>query len=360
MADLHEYPNQAAGKPLQHADRYSRQVLFEHLGRKGQEKLSAARVTLIGCGALGTALADTLIRAGVGFLRIVDRDYVELNNLQRQVLFTEADVAEGIPKAVAAANRLAAINSTVNVEPIVADAVPSNIESFVESTHLLLDGTDNFEIRFLMNDVAVKRRIPWVYGACVGADGMVMPILPGETPCLRCVWDRPPPPGISPTCDTAGILAATVHIVAALQSVEALKILTGQPDALNRKLVQVDVWTGRFEQFNTQSAYDKGDCPCCKHGKYEFLDAGDTNRTALLCGRDAVQVSPGSGKIVDFEQIAARITPVAKAPPQFNRYLLRFEVEGCQVSLFPDGRAIIKGVSELERGRSLYARYIGT
>ncbi len=360
MADLHKHPDRAAGQPLQHADRYSRQVLFKHLGPEGQEKFSAARVTLIGCGALGAALADTLVRAGVGFLRIVDRDFVELNNLQRQILFTEVDVADGIPKAVAAANRLAEINSTVKIEPVVADAVPANIESFVESAHLLLDGTDNFEIRFLMNDVAVKHRIPWVYGACVGAHGMAMPILPGETPCLRCVWDRPPPPGTSPTCDTAGILAPTVHIVAALQAMEALKILSGQPAALNRKLVQVNAWTGRFEQHDLQSAYDTGDCPCCKQGQYDFLNTGDADRTSLLCGRDAVQISPGSGKIVDFEQIAAKIAPVAQASPRFNRYLLRFEVEGCQVSLFRDGRAIIKGVSELERGRSLYARYIGT
>lgn len=340
--------------------RYSRQMLFAEIGREGQEKLAGSRVLLVGCGALGTVLADTLVRAGVGFLRIVDRDYVELNNLQRQILFNEQDVTEGSPKAIAAAERLAAINSTVKVEPVVADAHSGNIEGFAEGMHLLLDGTDNFETRFLINDVAVKQGIPWVYGACVGSIGMVMPILPGVTPCLRCVWGEPPPPGISPTCDTAGVLAPVIHIVASLQSVEAMKILTGQTDLVRRKLVQVDVWAGKFDAFDMSGAREGGDCPCCKGGRFDFLASGVAGRTASLCGRDAVQIAASGDAEMDFEQVARRLTPVAKSPPAFNRYLLRFKVDDYEITLFRDGRAIIKGTSDIDEGRTVYARYIGS
>ena len=352
--DTHDPPGDS---PLA---RYSRQTIYQHIGEAAQRRLLAGRVTLIGCGALGTVLADTLVRAGVGFLRIVDRDYVELNNLQRQVLFREKDVADAAPKAVAAAARLGEINSEVTVEPVVADANSANIETFVESAHLLMDGTDNFETRFLINDVAVKHRLPWVYGACIGAEGMVMPIIPGETPCLRCIWDRPPPPGASPTCDTAGVLAPIVHVVASLQAIAALQILTGQLDALTRKLTQINVWTGQFDQFDMQNAYDDGDCPCCKGNEYTHLAGRESGRTAVLCGRRAVQISGGTDTNVDFQEIAARIAPVAKSAPQVNRYLMRFEVDRYQITLFKDGRAIIKGTVEPEEGRSAYARYVGS
>lgn len=340
--------------------RYSRQMLFPEIGREGQRKLADRRVLLLGCGALGTVLADTLVRAGVGFVRIVDRDYVELNNLQRQILFNEHDVAEGSPKAVAAAERLAKINSTVKVEPVVADAHSGNIESFAEGMNLLLDGTDNFETRFLINDVAVKRRVPWVYGACVGSIGMVMPIVPGVTPCLRCVWGEPPPPGVSPTCDTAGVLAPIVHVVASLQAVEAMKILTGRTDVVSRDLVQIDVWKGKFDAFDMSGAREGGDCPCCKGGRYDFLSSGVAGRTASLCGREAVQIGATGSATIDFEQIVRRLAAVAKSPPQFNRYLLRFKVDEYEITLFRDGRAIIKGTSDLEEGRTVYARYIGS
>lgn len=344
--------------PMSLSSRYSRQILFPEIGTAGQEKLRAARVTLVGCGALGTVLANTLVRAGVGFVRIIDRDYVELNNLQRQVLFNESDVAQGMPKAVAAAAHLAAVNSEVTIEPVVADVTASNIEALVEDVQLILDGTDNFETRYLINDVAVKRRIPWVYGACVGSDGMVMPILPHETPCLRCVFDRPPPPGVSPTCDTAGVLGSIVNIVASLQAVEALKILMGRLDAVNRHLLQIDAWTGRFDSFDMQAALE-GDCPCCKRGQYDFLTGQSTWRAAALCGRDAVQVTPPPESHVDFDAVADRIVKVAHGTPQRNRYLLRFEVDDKQVTLFRDGRAIIKGTSEPDEARTLYAKYIG-
>lgn len=340
--------------------RYSRQMLFEGLGQAAQEKLLASRVTLIGCGALGTVLADTLVRAGVGFLRIVDRDYVELNNLQRQVLFDEADAADGLPKAAAAAARLQKINSAVTVEPVVTDAHAGNIEELIAGAHLILDGTDNFETRFLVNDVAVKHNLPWVYGACVGATGMVMPIIPGDGACLRCVWESPPPAGMSPTCDTVGVLAPVVHIVASLQAVEALKLLTGRSEKLNRKLVQIDVWSGRIEQFDLSGAKDAADCPCCVGRRFDYLAGDSAGRSVTLCGRDAVQVGRGGSDPLDLSAVAARVAPAAKSPPQQNRYLLRFQVETYEITLFRDGRAIIKGTHDLQTARSVYARYVGT
>jgi len=339
-------------------ERYSRQILFKEIGEAAQRRLLGARAVLIGCGALGTVLADTLVRAGLGFLRIVDRDYVELNNLQRQVLFTEADARGAVPKAVAAARRLGEVDARARIEPVIADADATNIETLVASCGVILDGTDNFETRFLINDAAVKHGIPWVYGACIGAEGMVLPIVPGVTACLRCVWEAPPPPGSSPTCDTAGVLAPIVHIVASLQALEAIKLLTGRHDALLRDLVQIDAWAGRFERFDLQAARDQGDCPCCKQARYDYLAAGGS-RTAGLCGRDAVQIAPRPDTCVDFDQIAARLAGVAKSPPLVNRYLLRFEVDAYLVTLFRDGRAIIKGTSSPEEGRTIYARYIG-
>lgn len=345
--------------PVPDLARYSRQTLFKHLDEVAQQRLLASRVVLIGCGALGTVLANTLARAGVGFLRIVDRDYVEWNNLQRQVLFDERDAREGNPKAVAAARRLGEINSDVEIEPVIADVNPGNIESLVASADLILDGTDNFEIRFLINDVAIKTGVPWIYGACVGACGMVMPVLPGVTPCLRCIWERPPPPGMNPTCDTAGVLASIVNIVASLQAVEAIKILTGRLDDVSRKLVQLDVWDGQFDAFDVQRAFDAGDCQCCKHRVFDYLDGEHSSRSTTLCGRNAVQVNAPPGTSVNLEEVAARLAKVAKSPPTTNRYLVRCQVDDYEITLFQDGRAIIKGTSEPDTARTVYARYIG-
>lgn len=340
-------------------DRYSRQVLFEHVGPDAQRRLGRARVTLIGCGALGTVLADQLVRAGLGSLRLVDRDYVELNNLQRQVLFDEQDVADSLPKAAAAAARLARVNSTVRVEPCIVDANRTNIESLIADADLVVDGTDNFETRFLINDACVKHRKPWVYGACIGATGLVLPILPGETPCLRCIWEEPPPPGMSPTCDTAGVLAPTVHLVAALQAVEALKLLMGRRDAVIRRLIQIDAWSGRFDAFDMQPARHAGVCPCCAHGRYDYLDGRAGGGVAVLCGRDAVQVAaPATGR-VDFDAIAQRVAPVASTAPRVNRFMLRFSVGRYDVTVFADGRAIIKGTHEPDEARTVYAKYVG-
>lgn len=338
-------------------DRYARQRLFPPLSGESQRRLAEARVTLIGCGALGSAIADTLARAGVGFLRLVDRDFLELNNLQRQVLFDEDDLAAGLPKAAAAATKLARINSSVICEPVVADCNASSIDAMLDGAHLVLDGTDNFETRFLINDAAVKRGLPWVYGACVAATGMIMPVVPGRTPCLRCVWPEPPPPGSSPTCDTAGIIAPVVHIVAALQCVEAIKLLTGRDGDLCRGLIQIDAWKGVFDVFELRDARDPR-CVCCGQRRFDFL-VSDQSGAAALCGRNAVQVRPHRADAIDFDLLAERLAGVVEAAPTRNRFMLRFRVSRYDVTVFRDGRAIIQGTDDPDEARSVYAKYIG-
>ncbi len=338
--------------------RYNRQMLVDQVGEAGQKRLGIASVTLVGCGALGSVLANTLVRAGVGFLRLVDRDYLELDNLQRQVLFDEADLADRLPKAEAAARKLRRINSTVEVEGVVDDVNHRNIEGYCDDADLILDGTDNFETRFLINDVAVKHDKPWVYGACVAVEGLVMPILPRETPCLRCIWEQAPPPGTSPTCDTVGVLSPLVNLVASLQAMEALKILMGKREALNRRLVSIDVWQGTFRALDMQGAFDHGDCRCCKHGEYAFLSGDKAGATTALCGRNAVQILPAEGlDRVDFRAIADRIGAAAR--PQFNAYMLSFHVDTYDVTLFTDGRAIVKGTHDAAVARGVYAKYVG-
>ncbi|MFQ5413862.1 MAG: ThiF family adenylyltransferase [Phycisphaerae bacterium] len=341
--------------------RYGRQILFDRIGIDGQARLSAARVVLVGCGALGTVLADTLVRAGVGHVRICDRDFIERNNLQRQVLFDEDDIAAGRPKAEAAAARLARINPDVTVEARVVDVNPTNIEHLADRADALLDGTDNFETRFLINDYAVKTDVPWIYGAVIGASGLCMAILPHDTPCLRCVFEEAPPPEMNPTCDTAGVIGPAVHVVAGLQAVEAIKLLSGRRDDINRHLTSIDVWTGRVMQLNVQRAYDDGDCPCCRHARYDYLDGRIAGTTTTLCGRNAVQVGAGASRSVpvDFAAVAAKLAPVVTSPVRHNPLMLRAEVDGFEVALFPDGRAIIKGTDNPDRARVLYAKYFG-
>jgi molybdopterin-synthase adenylyltransferase len=336
--------------------RYSRQMLFEPIGERGQRLLLQSRVTLIGCGALGTVVANTLARAGVGFLRIVDRDFIELSNLQRQVLFDETDIAENTPKAEAARRKLARINSAIEVEAVITDVNHRNIEQIAEGAHLLLDGTDNFETRFLINDLAVKTQRPWVYGACIGATGLSMPILPGDTPCLRCVFEQAPPPEMNPTCDTAGVLGPVVNMVASHQALEAMKILIGSSEALNRKLLNFDAWSGRVAMLNVQKSED---CPCCKHASFEFLEGKFASSATSLCGRDAVQISPPAGLEIDFSLIAAKLRNIAHAEPKFNAFMLKAEIAPHELTVFADGRAIIKGTNKPEEARSIYAKYIG-
>lgn len=340
--------------------RYSRQMLFDGIGEEGQRKLTASKVLLIGCGALGTVLADTLVRAGVGLLRICDRDFIEHNNLQRQVLFDEEDIKANLPKAEAASRKLRRINSDVTVEAMVTDVNHKNIARLAEDFDLLLDGTDNFETRFLINDLAVKTNRPWIYGAVISSTGLCMTVLPNDTPCLRCVFENAPPPEMNPTCDTVGVLASTVHMIAGLQAVEAIKLLVGRKEEINRHLVQIDVWTGRFVNMNVQSAYDEGNCPCCKQHKFEYLSGEMGSSSTVLCGRNAVQVNNASSGTINLEEISRKLESVCTSRVTFNDFLLRAIVDGHELTLFCDGRAIIKGTDDPDQARSLYAKYIGS
>ncbi len=343
-------------------ERYSRQMRFPGLGKAGQEKLLAARVTLCGCGALGTVLANVLARAGVGFIRVVDRDFVEPSNLQRQVLFDEADVANNLPKAEAAATKLRAINSSITVEPIVADINRTNIEDFCSGADLILDGSDNFEIRYLINDVAIKHNKPWVYGGAVGSQGMCMTVIPGETPCLRCVFEAAPAPGETGTCETAGVLAPAVNIVASYQATEAIKLLSGNTDAVNRDLISIDVWENTNKRMRVAPlAGRKGQCPCCAKRNFEWLDGAHGTQTTTLCGRNAVQVSQRTKGKLDFAYLAGVLKQSGEV--SYNKFLLKFQLvengDPFEFTVFEDGRAIIKGTSEPDKARTLYAKYVG-
>jgi len=343
-------------------ERYSRQMRFPGLGKAGQEKLLASRVTLCGCGALGTVLANVLARAGVGFIRVIDRDFVEPSNLQRQVLFDESDVANNLPKAEAAATKLRAINSSITIEPIVADINRTNIEGFCEGADLILDGSDNFEIRYLINDVSIKHNKPWVYGGAVGSQGMCMTIIPGETPCLRCVFEAAPAPGETGTCETAGVLAPAVNIVASYQSTEAIKLLSGNKDAVNRELISIDVWENTNKRMKVAPlAGRKGQCPCCAKRNFEWLDGAHGTQTTTLCGRNAVQVSQRAKGKLDFAYLASVLKQSGEV--SYNKFLLKFQLvengDPFEFTVFEDGRAIIKGTSEPDKARTLYAKYVG-
>jgi adenylyltransferase/sulfurtransferase len=337
-------------------ERYSRQVLFEGIGEQGQRRLLGSRAVVIGCGALGALHVETLARAGVGRLRLVDRDVVELSNLHRQVLYTEADAAAGIPKAVAAARRVREINSDVDVEGIVEDVGPLSVERLIAGADVVLDATDNFETRYLVNDAAVKAGIPWVYGAVVGGAGATMTIRPGETPCLRCLFEIMPAPGTSPTCDTAGVAFPAVAVVASIQAAEAIKLLAGRVELLHGGLWQLDVWGNRFVRIGLESLADRSNCPACGRGRFEHLEDRGQQATTL-CGRGAVQVTSSRPVRLDLDALAERLR-VAGDVTQ-NEYLLRFRTGEVEMTIFPDARSIIKGVSDPATARSLYSRYIG-
>ena len=337
-------------------ERYSRQILFGGIGREGQERLLNSRVLLVGCGALGASHAEMLARAGVGKLRIVDRDFVEFTNLQRQTLYKESDANERIPKAVAAKSRIAEINSEIEVEAVVADINNSNVESLIEGCDVVLDGTDNFQIRYLVNDACVKHDQPWIYGAAVSSYGTTMTVLPGETPCLRCIFEEMPDAGSSPTCDTAGVIMPIISSIASIQVAEALKLLTGQRGSLHASLIQIDVWQNEWRKIKLAGA--DPDCVACGHRKFEFLDAEAQEFSAVLCGRNAVQVAPPRAVSLDLKALSDRLTPFSEVKQ--NEYLLRFSPDVYEVTVFTDGRAIVKGTDDISVARSLYAKYIGT
>ena len=331
-------------------ERYSRQILFPPIGESGQQALLDAHVAIAGCGALGSFQAGALARAGVGRLTIIDRDHIEPSNLHRQWLFEEADAAEGLPKAVAAERRIARINSSVRARGVVADLTASNAEELLAGAALILDGTDNFETRYLINDYAVSRGIPWVYGAAVASYGIAMPVIPGHTACLRCVYANPPE-GAQPTCETAGVLNAIASAVASLQVADALQILVSGRVA--SRITTIDVWGGGIRQI-LEPERDP-DCPCCARREFPFLEE-PARPPVMLCGRNAVQIREGE-RAVDLAVLRARLEPLGEV--RANEYALRFVVAPYELTVFADGRAIIKGTSDTGIARSLYARYVG-
>jgi len=336
-------------------DRYSRQILFSGIGQEGQHKLLAARVLIVGCGALGGAHAETLCRAGVGRLRLVDRDFVEPSNLQRQTLFTETDAEKRLPKAIAAANHLRQINSTIEIEPHVADVNHSNIEQLIDNCDLVLDGTDNFATRYLINDACVKHDTNWIYGAAVGSYGVTMTIRPQHTACLRCVFEEAPPAASAPTCDTAGVIMPIINIVSAVQVAEAFKLLTGRVEELHGSLLQFDVWRNEWRKIKLAAPH--GDCPTCGLHQFESLSPASAETAAVLCGRDAIQISPSRPTTVNFSSLAERLRPAGDV--KFNKYLLRFTTGPFELTVFHDARSIVRGTDQIATARSLYAKYIG-
>jgi adenylyltransferase/sulfurtransferase len=337
-------------------ERYSRQILFAGIGAAGQRRLGASRALIVGCGALGSAQVESLARAGVGRLRVVDRDFVEESNLQRQTLFTERDARERLPKAIAAARRVAEINSEIEIEPVVADARHDNIERFIEDCDVVLDGTDNFATRYLLNDACVKQNLPWIYGAAVGSYGVTMTIRPRATPCLRCVFEDVPPAGTAETCDTAGVIQPVIAIVAAVQTSEALKLLTGHTEDLHGALMQFDVWRNEWRRIKLGAPAPE--CPTCALSHYETLEAEAKDFAAVLCGRNAVQISPARAGDLDLNALAERLRAIGET--KANDYLVRLSANGYELTIFKDARAIIRGTDDPTTARSLYARYVGS
>ena len=336
-------------------ERYSRQILFRQIGEEGQRKLSTACVVIVGCGATGSALAGLLARAGVGTLRIVDRDYVEPSNLQRQSLFDEADAAESIPKAVAAARKIAAFNSQVTVQPKVEDLVPANIEALLEGVDLILDGTDNFETRYLINDFAVARTLPWIYCAAVGSYGVTLNVLPGQTACMACIFPDSPQ-GMVETCETSGILNSAANSVASISATEALKLLVGGATGttVRRTLLSFDLWNNEHAEIS--AAKPRAGCRAC--GAHDLVHLRGEGRPHItLCGRNSVQIHERK-RPIDFAEMDLRLRPHGVV--RRNDFVLKFWREPYEMTLFPDGRAIIKGTTDTAVARSLYARYVGS
>ncbi len=326
--------------------------MFPAIGEEGQVKLSRGNVVIIGCGALGTNIATFLVRAGVGKVRIVDRDFIEYHNLQRQVLFDEEDIKARLPKAIAAERHLRKVNSSVEIKGIVADANYTNIEGFCSGADVILDGLDNLGTRFLINDVTLKHRIPWVYGGAIASSGMTMTIIPGETPCFRCIHPILPDPGTTPTCETAGIVGTVPAIIGSLQATEAMKILVGSEE-VNRGLIMIDVWRESFDNIKLEP---REDCPAC-HGKYDFLDEMFVIKTTSFCGQSrAVQIVNTKVTQIALDELAARLRIAGDV--SYNEFMLRFNVDGKEIIVFPDGRAIIKGTIDESVAKELYVKYV--
>jgi molybdopterin-synthase adenylyltransferase len=338
---------------VEFAERYSRQMLFRPIGDEGQRKLSTARIAIVGCGATGSAMISLLSRAGVGTLRIIDRDYVELSNLQRQVLFDEADATESLPKAIAAARKIKAFNSEIVVEPHAADLTPANVDGLLSDVELILDGTDNFETRYLINDFAVSKKLPWIYVAAVASYAVTMTVLPGETACLACIFPDFPR-GMVETCDTSGILNSAVNFVASIASTEAIKLLVGARDSVRRTLLSYDVWSNDFAEINTDKL--RPGCRACEQHDFGHL-SGEGRPHITLCGRNSVQIHERQ-RPLDFDELTRRLTPHGTV--RHSEFILKFWHDPYELTLFPDGRTIVKGTTDTGIARSLYARYIGS
>jgi len=337
--------------------RYQRQARFAPLGEEGQRKLMAGRVLICGCGALGSVVADTLVRAGVGLVRIVDRDFVETSNLHRQVLFDERDAAAQLPKAVAAAERLSHVNSDVQIEPVVADLNATNIRTLADNMEVIVDGTDNFETRYLVNDYAIETGTPWVFGGCVGAEGQTLAIVPGETPCLACIMPEPPPAAAMPTCETAGVLGPIVNVIASLQAIEAIKLLSGNRDQLNPALTIVDLWNNQIRSIGVSAGRTES-CPTCGQGKLDWLAGRRGSSVTRLCGRNSVQISPTSAAPVNLQSLAEKLRSVGQVTS--NAFLVRLEVESYLLTIFADGRTIVGGTDDPAVARTVLAKYVGS
>ena len=334
-------------------ERYSRQVLYPGIGELGQNRLTEAHVAVVGCGATGAAAASLLARAGVGTLTLIDRDFVEESNLQRQVLFDEADARDALPKAEAARRKIAQFNSRTEVRAHVTDLIPSNIHTLLDGAAILLDATDNFETRYLLNDYSVEQSRPWIYAAAVGAYASTMNILPGETACLACLFPRPPA-GMVETCDTSGILNTAVNFAASVEVTEALKFLVGAQDKMRRTLLGRDLWTN--DQAEINAAVPRQQCAVCQQRDFAFL-RGEDRPQITLCGRNSVQIHEHR-RPIDFAEMRRRLEPHGKV--NFNQLLLRFERGPYTVTVFADGRALVQGTTDVTLARSLYARFIGS
>jgi len=331
--------------------RYSRQIVLKNIGLDGQRRLLNKRVVIIGLGALGSMSAMLLARIGVGEIKIVDRDYVEIDNLHRQILYDEEDAVYKLPKAEAAANKLKKINSSITITPVVSHVSHRNIENIVEGYDIIIDGTDNFETRFLINDVAIKNNIPWIYGSAIETYGMTMNIVPGETPCLRCIMREPPPPASLPTCETVGIIPSIASIISSIQVTEAIKILLNK--SYRKDLFIVDVWNNEFTSIKIN--VDKN-CPVCTLGEYEYLE-GREYKTSVLCGRNAIQILPDREVSINLSSLAEKLSKIGKV--RLSKFILHANISGYELSIFKDGRAIIKGTTDEKIAKSLYTRYIG-
>ncbi|WP_462410181.1 thiazole biosynthesis adenylyltransferase ThiF [Neobacillus sp. Marseille-QA0830] len=337
-------------------ERYSRQTLFPGIGQDGQEKIRRKHVLIIGAGALGSGSAEVLTRAGVGKITIVDRDYVEESNLQRQQLYTEQDVAEKWPKAAAAERRLREINSDVDIRSVVADATPELLEELISGVDLMLDATDNFETRMMMNDAAQKYNIPWIYGACVGSFGMSFSIIPGKTPCLNCLLRSIPLQGM--TCDTGGIIAPAVQMVIAHQTAEALKMLAGDWEAVRTSFVSFDLWRNQYTSLKMSKAKFAGCLSCGEERTYPYLDRENMTKTSVLCGRDTVQIRPTSKGEISLEQLAGQLGSLGLSV-KGNPYLISVEMGDQRMVIFQDGRALIHGTKDITQAKTIYQRILG-